>query len=231
MLEYFLQASKLPAMLGKFYGRVKLGRPIGQDRLLKYVADELGTTVTFSDTVAVINVFKQAIAHYLLTGHAVNMDIFNVAFGIKGTFEDDDDVFDPARHKLRLTVTGGKDIKKIVKNNTQMIKIYRDRPQPKLRGLWDYKSKTRNDTLSPGREAKIKGEELNFDKANPDEGLFILGDGPDVKVNNDDIHTLTGQGMMFEIPETLTPGTYVLEIRKYYGSELRRGLLDELTVV
>jgi len=232
MIEYFLQPYKLPTMLGKFRGRVKMNRAIDQEKLLNYVSQEVGTTVTYSDTVAVINIFMQGIAHFLLNGHAVNLDLFNARLGLKGYFENEDEAYDPSKHTLCLNINSGKKLKRVIDKKVKLIRVYKDEPQPKLRRIFDFKSKTRTANLTPGGVARVRGEELNFDKANPNEGLYIIDNtGAETKVNNDDIQTLTNLVLMFQIPDTLTPGDYTLEIRKTFGTELRAGVTKALTVV
>jgi len=231
MLQYSIEPLKIPALLGKFRARVRMGVPVDQKKLLKYVSDELGTTVTYSDTLAVFNTLMQGLRHYLLDGHPINLDIFNVRLGIKGLFENRLDAFDPSRHKVRLCISGGKETKKFVKNEMKLIKTFRDDPHPRVVAVWDYKSKTSNTTLTPGNGARIEGKDLNFDKTNSAEGLFLHDGTNETQISNDDIYTLTSLGIMFHLPAALPPGNYRLELRKNYGTELRKGFIENLTIV
>lgn len=230
MLQYTIEPFKLPTMVGKFRARVRMGVSIGQEKLLKYISDELGTTVTYSDTLAVFNTLLDGVRHYLLDGHPVNLDIFNVKVGIKGIFNDRVDSFDKSRHKVRLLISGGKEIKKYVERDMKLIKTFRPDPQPMISQIWDYKTKTTNLKLSISNGVGISGKDLNFDKSNNVEGLFLIDGGTEIKISNDDIYRLTSLGLMFLVPATVPPGTYTLEIRKNYGTELRKGIVENLTV-
>ncbi|MFV0378812.1 MAG: DUF4469 domain-containing protein [Mangrovibacterium sp.] len=105
-------------------------------------------------------------------------------------------------------------------------------PQPDPLYLDDLGSGARNDTLTPGNIAQLKGSRLKFDPADVLQGIFIQSTNG---VSETRVHIVSNNKpsqLDFLIPP-LAPGLYRLEVRAilYKTSSLRKGSLPvELTV-
>jgi hypothetical protein len=84
--------------------------------------------------------------------------------------------------------------------------------------------------LVPGKVAQITGHRLNFDRYDPEQGIFLLNNGSSIRVEPDG--KITNSELVFIVPTTLEPGEYKLEVRAMFGkSDLRSGrLAASLTV-
>jgi len=245
MIEYSLDPLPFRGLEGMLRGTVHHAIGISQGRLIDYMA-AIGTTVTKTDILAVKRLECEAVRHFLLLGHTVNMDICNIGLSIGGVFNSDDDQFDEKHHTVRVWLSPGKFLNTLTSKDFELKKIYSDNPHPSIKDLFDFKSKTENKILTPGGEARITGNDLKFSTDDSDLGIFIIperkkieeiiksdGNGPqrkeikyiqgkEIKVPTDDIHLLTESRIFFCLPVKLTAGKYNIEIRKSYGKEILR---------
>lgn len=114
-------------------------------------------------------------------------------------------------------------------NLAQVEKVLQTIAAPAIIEFTDVNTQNNNSVLTPGGIAQVIGEELKFNPANAAEGIyFIATDGTATKV--DVIASRTEGKLVFSIPNSLTPGSYVLEVRKGYGTTnivVRIGSLQE----
>ena len=102
----------------------------------------------------------------------------------------------------------------------------------------DHRNGSPDTELAPGHNARILGNRLRFDLADPEQGLLIvpvdavglLNPGEAVKV--EEFTRVTPKEITFRTPDTLSPGLYKLEVRAKYGkSGLRTGELEDVLTV
>ena len=102
----------------------------------------------------------------------------------------------------------------------------------------DHRNGSPDTELAPGHNARILGNRLRFDLADPEQGLFIvpvdaaglLNPGEAVKV--EEFTRVTPKEITFRVPDTLSPGLYKLEVRAKYGkSGLRTDELEDVLTV
>jgi hypothetical protein len=189
-----------------------------------------GTTVTESDTRAVLNLFFDVVSDEVADGNFVNLPLANIRVGISGVFTSITDSFDPSRHSIRATLSPGLLlIEKMQK--VRLEKTLQPLPSPVIIEFLNINTNTTNSVLTPGGIGQIVGEELKFNPNNPQEGIFfVAADGTETKVQI--IASRTEGKLVFSIP-TLPAGNYTLEVRRAYTKEniIRKGVLsDTLTV-
>ena len=198
-----------------------------------YVTDQVIVQITGEGSIlkptecnAVIDAFHRQIGLNLAQGHGFSCEYFSVNIEIQGVFENNKDKLDLSRHTIYPNMMPGKPWKENAQT-AKVIKLLAEENKPKLISIFDMKSKTTNQTLTPGSMAEIQGTALKLDETVPDEGVFIISenDGPEVKISY--FFQNFPKNLLFEIPDSLTPGSYKIEVRNraYNCKSLRTGLL------
>jgi hypothetical protein len=110
----------------------------------------------------------------LRDGFTITTDDVNYKVDIAGVFNGKDDVFDPARHQIRVNPRLGRGFTGILRDisPTKLNEVV-DHSKPNPTDFVDMKSSTINATLSPGGIGRIKGMRLSFDEADAEQGIFF----------------------------------------------------------
>jgi len=85
---------------------------------------------------------------------------------------------------------------------------------------------------SPGQILHIRGSRLSFDKEDPEQGLFFIGDGPPTATARTILYSRIGTTIVDGRIPDLQAGRYRLEIRtKPHGNGLRIGAYDTIFTI
>lgn len=125
-----------------------------------------GSTVTKAEALAVFEEYALAVEQLVKNGHAVNTPLFNLSLSVKGVFNREDETFNPSAHSVKINVTPGTRLKEMA-SGVSVRRVQGTSPQPDPLYLDDLGSGTRNDALTPGNIARLKGSRLKFDPADP----------------------------------------------------------------
>ncbi len=184
-----------------------------------------GSTVTKAEALAVMEEYAASIEQLLKDGYAINTPLFNLCPSIKGIFYGPEEVFNPAIHRVQVNITTGTRLNGIGKHvSVERVKGSSPKPDPEY--LYDLGSDTRNQSLTPGNIAQIKGSRLKFDPSDPQQGIFLLAaNGAEIKVAT--VSRNKPAQLDFLVP-ALADGEYHVEIRAVlHGSkDLKKGLLS-----
>jgi hypothetical protein len=192
--------------------------------------DFRGSTVTKEDIISVVEGYHAVIAKFLADGDRINTPLFRTSASISGVFEDGSDDFDRERHYVRLNVNPGPRIAEI-SEELSVEKVEASKIRPVLQTFRDYTTESKNDTVTPGEPAELKGSHLKVDPEADDQGIFfIASDDTETKVQT--IMRNMPSNLIFMVPEDLASGEYELEVRtvpKNYNA-MRTGKLDSTLV-
>ncbi|KOH43197.1 DNA-binding domain-containing protein [Sunxiuqinia dokdonensis] len=182
-----------------------------------------GSTVTKAEALSTLEEYAVALVQLVQDGHAVNTPLFNVQPSIKGVFHGDDESFNPSSHAVRINVSPGVRLREAAKT-ISLKKVMGASPHPDPLYLDDLGSGTRNEQLTPGNIAQLKGSRLKFDASDPEQGVFLTSETNTVlKVST--VSRNKPAQIDFLVP-TLPPGEYQLTVRnKQKSNELRSGTL------
>lgn len=187
-----------------------------------------GTTLSEADILASLQLLFEVVTEQLQEGNNVNLPIVNLRPGISGSFSGTSDSFDPKRHKTKATASIGTLINKSMKNVTAE-KTNRPLTIPVLSSFKDIQTGSLNDKLTAGSIGELSGSDLNYNAAQPDEGIFFISTGnEEYKVTQ--VAVLHPKKLIFSIP-LLPEGNYTLVIRKNFGKSgktLRQGRLNAI---
>lgn len=193
-----------------------------------------GSTITTAEALAVFEEITRTIAGIVEEGSSVTTPLVNIRSTVGGVFRSGNDTFDPRRHRVRIHVAPGRRLQKIDGNiPTRKVEVRERRPAPVL--YYDNSSDTRNEAITPGRGARIRGSLLKFDESDPGQGIFFihLDSGEEIRVEAPMLKNKPAE-LIFLNPD-LGTGSYRLEVRsglnRSTSDEIRAGALpDELTV-
>ncbi len=206
-------------------GRVQTRGSLTERNLLDRMANR-GTGISREDMHATLELLTQEIMDALVNGWAVNTRLANYRPGIKGTFVNATDPFDPKRHRFRAATRPGNELKKKM-GEASGERITIPPPAPFPSQYIDHGSDTTDNVLTPDNIGELTGRELKYDVTNTEEGIFLVPEdgGETTKVAT--VSILTDSRLMFKVPSTLAAGEYTMEVRRGYTKEtsIRTGTL------
>lgn len=192
-----------------------------------------GSTLTRAEVLGVFEELIRCIEEFVTDGGSVHTPLFTIAPSITGVFKNKKDQFHDNRHQVRLRIQAGARLRDM----EQKIKVKKIDPalqKPQIFALYDMASKTCNNILTPGRGATISGKQLQFDEADPEQGIFLISDDTDqaIRISSELMRNMPKE-LIFIVPD-LQPGKYHLEIRNLLNrSKVLRtgGLYNKLQVL
>lgn len=172
-----------------------------------------------------------AMEFLLLRGESIETSLFKLSPKVKGVFESEEAPFDPSKHKVKLRLLPGNKLGKIAKQiPVEKIAPIVNVPSPS--SLMDMASQQKNQTLTVGKPARLQGNKLKFDAADPQQGVFLINDSTDEEFRADFILDNTPKTVTFVVPEGLAAGSYQLELRSNLGTkELKVGSLSASLII
>lgn len=189
-----------------------------------------GGAIKESEARSSILEFFKAVQYQLTLGRSVSLEFLKLRFSLSGVFTDTDDSFDASRHQLNLKITPGSFLKKTLAD-LSLTKVKADTVGVEIARIYDFMSKTTDETITSGGMVRVLGEHLRIDAEDAEQGIYLIGDDSETKVEF--YQSITLGELMFQAPTGLTPGSYALEIRTRIRNQkdLSTGRFDDLTVV
>jgi hypothetical protein len=229
MIKYTVVKSNLKTHADGFVGRVRSTGTIRFEQLVDLVARS-NTTVAKSDVLSVLEDYHSKIEELVQGGETVVTPHVIVCAGIRGTFQNLTDMFDPLRHRIVVRVSVAKRLRRAMRD-VQVEKLRTNRPAPRPGVYLDTNSDRQNSVLTPGGGGQVLGEQLRSNPADPAQGVFFVdAAGTATRVEQLIVNTLAQ--LAFVVPN-LAPGPYMLEVRATIRNnpEVRTGKLDEVLIV
>lgn len=204
-----------------------------QSKTQEDVIDQMigrGSTVTKAEALSVMEEYAASIEQLLKDGFSINTPLFNLSPSVKGVFSGPEENFNPTVHSVKINITTGTRLNSI---GQQVIveRVKGSLPKPDPEYLYDHGSDTRNEVLTPGNIAQIRGSRLKFDPTDPQQGIFIIAaDNTETKATT--VSRNMPSQLDFLVPP-LAAGEYRVEIRTilYKNKELRKSALSHLLTV
>lgn len=190
-----------------------------------------GSTVTKAEALSVLEEYAAAIEQLLREGQALNTPLFNLSPTIKGVFTSEDESYNAATHTVKINVTPGKRLKQVA-NEIEVQRVAGGSPQPDLLYVDDLGSGTRNEQLTPGNIARLKGSRLKFDPTDPLQGIFLVSEA-NAETRISTVSRNKPAQLDFLVP-AVAPGLYKLVVRTLLKNTktIRSGTLQvELNII
>jgi hypothetical protein len=204
---------------------IRSSNTVNMDFIVNEMAGK-NTTVSRQDIIVVLDLFREMVKDLLRKGFQICTDIFSAYVTIKGSFDSNTEKFTNGKHVLKFNMKPSNDMAKDVERLAELRKVDKDPEYLKLYTVYDFMTKTSNQTVSAGCVCELRGKNIFVDTARDDHGIFFVRSGSDIEVRVADIDRQTPKKIFFTVPETLDPGDYVIEIRGGRSSAVRKSRLD-----
>lgn len=228
MIKYYLESNPLTRKSNRLTARVMTTDTLYLKDIVKKAAKR-GTSLTETDLMAAALLLSEVTSEEVARGKTVVLPLAVIRPTIRGVFNNVDDTFDESRHTKRASLKAGTMLTaKIQKARVE--KLTGRSPAPVVTEFTDVTSGTTNNLITPGGIGIIIGKDLKFDPQNYSEGIWFSPTDGREPVKTSTIALQTQGKLIFSIPNSLKPGSYILEVRKKYGTtepNIRSGQLEE----
>lgn len=209
-LRYGLVENKLTADPDDYMAVVQDNETFTEEQIVERMISR-GSTVTKAEALGVIEEFGLALEDIIKGGNYVKTNLFSIFPSIAGIFNSSGDGFDSHRHGIRLNISAGSRLNRVVQD-IKVEKVKVSIPAPVIEKFTNLKTKTVNESFSPGQIAMLTGLLMKFDESDPEQGIFFISnEGAETRVTN--VSKNKPSELLFFVPETLTAGTYEIEVR------------------
>ncbi|MCB9079488.1 MAG: DUF4469 domain-containing protein [Anaerolineaceae bacterium] len=223
-----------------YHAKIKHSDTLTQEDLLEEMAWH-HSTLTKTDMRAFLESQEKTIIRALLQGKRVVTNLVHYKLSAKGIFTDENDQFDEDRHTLSASVSLGPGLRQAINNKTVTLKRGQSvQPVPRLDSYTNLHNSDPNTVLTPTYNARLDGDKLRFDPADPEQGVFLipmadetglLADRTPIRVT-DYVQTDSNRTVIFRVPDGLAAGAYKLELRRRFGkTRLATATLQNALVV
>jgi len=175
--------------------------------------------LTASEILAVMEEYALALEYLLQEGYAVHTPLFKMDASIQGKFEGPDDHFDPHRHQIRLNLTPGPRLRKLL-TRQKARRIAPSEPHPQINRFDQFDAQLSSRELRAGDPVQLRGLRLKINPQAPDEGVYFLSaNGTEYKV--DQLLTNEPRQLILMTPRRLPLGHYRVEVRCRVGNSVQ----------
>ena len=193
---------------------VKTNGTVDKEALAKALAEKTGQDISLANYF--LEALNEILAKEIVAGYRVNLGQLSTGFSIKGSFQSEDDRFDPKRHSVQPTIQALDPLKSALAavgadNITVGLTC-------RLGSLMDFVTKALNE-ITGTHEVHIEGEKIGIDTENADEHVHLVKDDGTVAA----VATVTAsnaQTITCSFPTPPEPGTYTLEVACRNGNRL-----------
>ncbi len=230
-IKYALFPQTLTSDPNDYIASVQLTNSADLEKIAEQILTN-GSVLSKSDILALLEASVVATIALLRDGQRVTFGgLCDLMPSIQGTFNGQNDSFDPTRH--RVTVGGGPGfrVRDEVEKNAAVEKVEAVKPEPNPTSYRDFQTGTENDLITPGSIGTLIGYRLKVNPAAADEGLFILNATTGASVARIATFQKNKPGELVWLnpaAAALPVGSYRLEVRARVdgGLQLRSGSLD-----
>lgn len=178
--------------------------------------------LTESEISSVLKEYFVAMEYFLEEGNRIVTPFFNITPTVSGVFEDKKASFDKTKHRIRIKVAAGVELKKVA-SKIGAEKIRGNKHVPFVDDVYDYASDSTDDILSPGQPLRLTGEYLKLDKADTGQGVFFVNTADQTETRATMYIESRNKQIALLVPDALTSGIYTLKVKAQMGNEVRVG--------
>ena len=214
-----LYENQLTDAANDYAARVSAERSLSVRDICQSAVERGGADINTSAMEHAVELFHKEMGYRLCDGFSVNTSWYNASVHIKGVFNSPTEHFDPAKHTVAVEFRQGVELRR------ELAMVGVDILGKADSGFFiaevlDARTRSVNDQLTPGRNAKISGGKLKVEGDDPSCGVYFVNDtdGTRVKVDAADIVENFNTYLLIIIP-ALAAGSYRLEvITQFTGS-------------
>jgi HU-like DNA-binding protein/uncharacterized protein with Ig-like fold DUF4469 len=229
-LKFALFENHLTSAPGDYMAVTTDNVSVGREEIIERMIRS-GSTVTKAEALSVLEEYSRALEEHLMEGNNVVTPLYRISQSISGVFDSRSEAFKKEKHRININIHPGLRLREI-RSQIAVERVEGTPAHPVPIDFKDVVSDSMNDVLTPGGVGELTGNDLKFDPAQSDQGIFLIaGDGTITRVST--IVRNKPSNLIFMITDGLATGNYSLEVRSVLPGtkNIRTGLLDaELTV-
>ena len=199
--------------------------------LIKDVADEPGSILKETELRAVDRRTHQKIASYIAQGYGYKCDYFTIKPGLSGNAYDPEAAWDDEQHSKTVNIVPGKPLREAAEQ-MELERVADVEEAAVIKTIYDRKSDTTNDRLTPGHTVKITGSQLKIHDNPKGQGLFFVSRADNTEYLAKIEENYPTQ-LRADIPDDLPAGKYTLKIinTKRDNTKTLRTALSEIILI
>ncbi len=184
-----------------------------------------GSTATPPDVLAVLENLERVCIENLSQGRSVNLGFCILRPKVKGVFQNPEEAFSEDKHSVEVSIVPSQMFVKRVAIEAKTVRVAQGKILPLVISVENISSGA-VDTLSSGDLVAIRGENLKFNKAELNQGVFLEKNGAEIRVS--EYSQVTSKLVSFKTPNGIVIGeSYRLKVRNLFGSEIRTGEMEQ----
>ena len=184
-----------------------------------------GSTATPPDVLAVLENLERVCIENLSQGRSVNLGFCILRPKVKGVFQNPEEAFSEDKHSVEVSIVPSQIFVKRVAIEAKTVRVAQGKILPLVISVENISSGA-VDTLSSGDLVAIRGENLKFNKAELNQGVFLEKNGAEIRVS--EYSQVTSKLVSFKTPNGIVIGeSYRLKVRNLFGSEIRTGEMEQ----
>lgn len=218
-ISYALRENMLTSDPDDRMAQVVDARTYTQDDIIREIVKR-GSSLTEADIVAYQKLEVEVVRDIIADGGNVNTPLMNTSFSITGVFTGQSDVFDKARHAVKLNINPGTALRDAAAQLKPQ-KVDASPTDPYITGVCD---KVTGDTalVRVGNVIELTGSRLKFDAEDEEQGVFAITATGETKC--DRVIENKPARLLVILPATFEPGAFTLEVRTRVTSRSKRPL-------
>lgn len=205
---------------GTFMARIVQGQRVGLEAMIERIVAR--TTLSTSDVQAAVTALTEEIRTVLARGDTAAIDglaTFNTS--LSGNFASPDATISRDNAQLGLVIQVDSRFQATIASAVSYERVVRDVKVPIITSFYDVATAA-FDRYTPGSIIHLQGDNLKFDPARPDEGLFLRNGGDEMRVS---VYANAGARQLDALVPVTLSGVVQVTVRARYtpNGHLREG--------
>ncbi len=209
-LKAWIRKNQLTEDPNDYMASVVVNGSIGINAIVDELQNE-GMELKRETVIDIISRFNRKAADMVLSGYNVNTGLVYMRPVIKGVFYDK--IWNPETNSVYIAINQGMDLRNAVAET--VVEIMGEQADPlEIFSLTDTTTGKTDGTLTPGRNAELKGSYLKIAGENPDCGITFRNTATQAvtKLAAGDIVLNEPSRLLILVPATLEAGEYELSV-------------------
>jgi hypothetical protein len=189
------------------------------------------TTLTEADINAVLSGLENMLVQFIVLGHSIDLGFLSLGFSIKGGFDSLNDSPRKDRNWVNINATVANSFADAVNQEVKLVRVFAEGQAPKPLTITKVLGDMTTSEYVPNNVVSIGGTKLTFDKADTECGVYLQPEfGSPVRVS--EYIKASDSSIFFRLPDGLTPGNSVIEVRRRKtDGKIIKGTLEEPVVI
>lgn len=232
-LKITVRKNSLPACSSPFVIRSESSDIVDFDQFVDFMAKGR-TTLTKTDIVAAMQLYKEELQRQLAEGKTVKTPTGSFFLCAGGTMENLDESFLPwdkaNNHEIRLHHKPERSFETAIKEGLKTVR--EEKPDLGAPSITLVRSTAEDGAtgIHPGDIVQVRGLRLRFEAKDPNQGIFFVADSG-AEVRSPFYPMILPRTILASVPQTLAPGLYAVEVRAAVnGKDTKRDSYEGVSV-